>query len=144
MCGENIEDFCHSFREQQISNMFDIFCHSWQKFLVCGKQQLFAAKKCACVIFPKTTCALLCCETLRWAVCRTLGIFVTNDRKYQTRLIFVVHDTSSVRGKYWGFLSVFLSLQLALVCAGLNTWWPFVHDLAVRWNVQLVASVTCF
>jgi uncharacterized membrane protein YeiB len=38
--------------------MFDIFCHSWQKFLVCGKQfiALFAAKtKCACVIFPKTT-----------------------------------------------------------------------------------------
>jgi hypothetical protein len=33
-------------------------------------------------------CALLCCEKLRWAVCRTLGIFVTNDRKNQC-LIFV-------------------------------------------------------
>jgi hypothetical protein len=40
------------------------------------------------------TCALLCCEKLRWAVCRTLGIFVTDGRKYQTGLIFVVHDTS--------------------------------------------------
>ena len=28
VCGENIQDFCHSSREKQISNMFDIFCHS--------------------------------------------------------------------------------------------------------------------
>jgi hypothetical protein len=38
VCGENIHDFCHSCREQPILNMFDIFCHSCQKFLVCGKQ----------------------------------------------------------------------------------------------------------
>jgi hypothetical protein len=40
-----IQDFCLSCREQQISNMFDIFCHSWQKFLVCGKQ-LIATLRC--------------------------------------------------------------------------------------------------
>jgi hypothetical protein len=38
-CGENIQDFCHSCHEQQISNMFDIFCPIHGKiFLVCGKQ----------------------------------------------------------------------------------------------------------
>ena len=53
--------------------------------------------------------ALLCCQKLRRAVCRTLGIFVTNDRKYQTCLIFVVHDTSDKNPEYFprtlGFLS---------------------------------------
>ena len=27
VCGKNIQDFYHSCREQQISNMFDIFFH---------------------------------------------------------------------------------------------------------------------
>ena len=38
VCGENIQDFCHSCHEQQIPNMFNIFGHSCVP-------QLFAAKK---------------------------------------------------------------------------------------------------
>jgi hypothetical protein len=38
VCWENIQDFCHSCGEQQISNMFDIFCHSCvQLALVCAR-----------------------------------------------------------------------------------------------------------
>jgi hypothetical protein len=38
VCGKNIPDFCHSCREQQISNMLDIFCHSWQNSQYAAKQ----------------------------------------------------------------------------------------------------------
>jgi hypothetical protein len=52
--------------------------------------------ECSQAIANAATCALFRCEKLRWAICRTLGTFVTNDRKYRPCLIFVVHDT---RGK---------------------------------------------
>ena len=60
MCGENIQDVCHSCREQQISNMFDIFCHSCeQKFLVCGKQLIatFHSKEVRMRDIPQNTMA---------------------------------------------------------------------------------------
>ena len=59
-----------------------------------------------------------------------MRIFVTNERKYQTCLIFVVHDTSDKNPVYFsrtlGFSSHaighewHLCVQLALVCAGLS------------------------
>ena len=40
-------------------------------------------------------------KTCELGFCRTLEIVVTNDRKYQTCLIFVVHDTSDKNPVYF-------------------------------------------
>ena len=39
VCGEILRCFYHSWQINQISNMFDIFCHEWQKIRVCGEQK---------------------------------------------------------------------------------------------------------
>jgi hypothetical protein len=44
VCGQHLWNFRHSWHVNQISNMFDIFRHSWQKILVCGEQTTSAPK----------------------------------------------------------------------------------------------------
>jgi hypothetical protein len=67
------------FVTRAVNNKYqNIFCHSLQKFQVCDKQLIASFRG----EYDAWRTLLRACEELRLPVCRTPGIFFTNDRKY--------------------------------------------------------------